>query len=126
MSNLYEGAIIEVKIAGMIDHPGIIVHHGLGWGVIHNSYIAGGVVISTLDEFAGNRKIYLSNRYKTSINSFFIVQNAQSKLGTKWSPLYNCQHFVSDVCGLEPQSHDLNLICALVAGVSVISLAVRR
>ncbi|MGH1378830.1 MAG: hypothetical protein ACRBB3_08405 [Alphaproteobacteria bacterium] len=126
MSNFYEGAVIEVKIAGMIDHPGILVHDGLGWCVIHNSYIAGGVVISTLADFAGNRKIHFSSRYRNTANPFLIVKNARLKLGTKWSPLYNCQHFVSDVCGLKPQSHDLNLICALVASFSLASMLVRR
>lgn len=125
MSNLYEGLIVEIKIFGLIDHPGVLIRNGLEWYVIHNSAIAGGVIMSPLHKFAEERELHFPKRYRSGKSPCLIAQAARSKLGTKWTPFYNCQHFVSDVAGLKPTSHDMNLIIVLI-GVGTLTLALRR
>lgn len=125
MSNWYEGLIVEVQKLGVIDHPGVLVRNGPDWDVIHNSPIAGEVIMSSIEDFTVNRKLSFPSRYRPEINPAVIAQNARLKLGKPWTPFYNCQHFVSEVAGLKPSSHDLKLIFFFM-GLGVLSLALRR
>lgn len=105
MSKFYNGMIVYIHIFGLIEHPGVVFWTGAEWKVIHNSFW-NGVTISTIDNFRNGKLIYVSKRYVTHRSSSLIVEQALSKLGQKWSPNYNCQHFVSDCCGLKPFSQD--------------------
>jgi hypothetical protein len=107
---MYEGLAIEIKKSIVIDHPGILVRNGTNWAVVHNSPATGGVVLSTLEEFSNGKKIYAPKRYKSRLHPYIIAQRARQRIGMKWTPLYNCQHFVNDACGLQVKSHDLNFI----------------
>lgn len=123
VSNWYEGMVVEVRVLGLIDHPGIVVRNGLGWAIIHNSMLSGKVVMTSDHGFSGGREIVVSTRYKSGLPPFMIARNARLKLGTSWTPLYNCQHFVSDVCGLEPTSHDLGLLLVLGGAAAYLYMA---
>jgi len=125
MSNIQEGSIVEIKLFGLIDHPGIVVYNGYEQQVIHNSFKAGKVIMSPLSEFMDGHKLHFSTRYRSRKHPALIAQSAYSKLGKQWTPFYNCQHFVSDVAGLKPNSHDMNLILLLV-GLGTLGIALRR
>ena len=126
MSNLYEGKIIEVKKGLFVGHPGIIVWNGFEWNVIHNSPKSGKVIMSSLSEFAEGRKIYSSNRYQSNLPTSTIAHRARCRLGKSYSlASYNCQHFVTDACGITPKSHDLHAF-AFVCVIGFMGLAFRR
>lgn len=125
-SNLYEGLIVEVKKGLLIDHPGVIVWHRFGWYVIHNSPDSGEVILSSLDEFSGGRRIHFPNRYKSDLPANMVAQRAWKRLGKNYNlASYNCQHFVTDACGIAPKSHDLQAF-AIVCAVGFMGLALRR
>lgn len=125
MTNLYEGLIIEVKKGQFFDHPGIVTFKHGRWSVIHNSPIRG-VVLSTYEEFSDGEVVRSSTRYDTEFHPTLVAQRALQKLGTPWAPWYNCQHFVSEMCGQKPWSHDWRWAIGLVAIAIVIGAASRR
>ncbi len=115
MSNLYSGQVIEIKKGLVIDHPGILVATCNGWCVVHNSQKAGKVEFCSLQEFMADGLLHLPTRYKSALQPTEIVRRAVNAIGRKWTPFYNCQHFVNEACGLGPKSHDLRAIGLLSA-----------
>ena len=128
MSNFYEGLIVEVKKDGVINHPGILVNNSGVWNVIHNTPMSGMVVVDTLEAFMNGGKLRFPTRYKKHLPDCSIVQRAWASVGKKWTlGRYNCQHFVTHMCGEKPNSPDLiiGFLCLLIAGFGL-AYAVRR
>lgn len=99
------GQIIMVKKAGVIDHEGLVVH---GNRVIHNSPQHGGVVLSAMEDFAGDQAAMISDKYSPRVSRDQIIINAYAAVGKKkWLPWYNCQHFISEIAGLPPHSRQV-------------------
>jgi hypothetical protein len=115
MSNLYEGLIVEVKKNGVVNHPGILVRSKTGWSVIHNTPKSGMVVVDTLESFMNGEPLRFPTRYKKYLPDLTIVQRAWALVGKEWNlNKYNCQHFVTHVCGNNPKSPDLFIAVCLV------------
>jgi len=115
MSNLHEGQIVEVKKNGVLNHPGILVWDVCGWAVVHNTPNGGGVIKQTLEEFTNGEALGFPTRYKKYLPDHMIAQRARSMVGQKWGLLgYNCQHFVTQMCGGKAKSHDLEMALLLV------------
>jgi len=115
-SRFYEGAIVERKKAGVVTHPGIVVMQGDQLMVIHNTPFAGGVVMSSMEEYASDHKVIISKKYTSSLLPSQVAKNARSALGQKWFLLFNCQHFVTWAAGHKPNSPDLKKACFLSIG----------
>lgn len=124
-SRFYEGTIVERKKAGVITHPGIVTMQGHQLMVIHNTPFSGGVVMSSMEEYANGHDVIISKKYTSSLLPSQVARNAQSALGQKWFLLFNCQHFVTWAAGHEPNSPDLNMACFLSIGVLCL-LSLRR
>lgn len=120
MSNYLGPIIIERKKLGIVEHPGL---RFMCWGqpmVIHNSFRAGEVIISTYQEYAEGNDIIVSERYKPAVPGYQMEMNARRLLGKKWRPWYNCQHFITEVAGLRPDSRQWNQALASVALLAVV------
>lgn len=110
MSNLYSGQVIEIKKGLVIDHSGILVATDKGWGVVHNSQKAGQVELCSLEDFLEGSLLQVSTRYNSTLHPTEVTRQAIRAIGRKWTPFYNCQHFVNEACGLAPKSHDLRML----------------
>lgn len=124
-SRFYEGAIVERKKAGVITHPGVVVIQEHQLMVIHNTPFSGGIIMSTVDEYANGHDIVISKKYTSSLSSLQVATNARSALGRKWFLFFNCQHFVTWAAGHEPNSPDLNMAFVLSIGAFCL-LALKR
>jgi hypothetical protein len=93
--------------------------------VIHNTPFSGGVVMSSMEEYANGHEVIISQKYTSSLLPSQVARNARSALGQKWFLLFNCQHFVTWAAGHEPNSPDLNMACLLSVGALCL-LALRR
>ncbi len=116
----FPGHVVRVKKGLIFEHEGII---GYGGQVLHNSPNRG-VVASSFQEFSNGQPVEPSKRYSPRYSAEQVVQRAYARLGQRWSLLYNCQHFVSEVVGQgpAPQSHQLEAIKPLAAILLFVAL----
>lgn len=99
---LSPGTIIGVAY-GPIEHVALITDEGT---VIHSSKENGVVAEEPVHAFIHGRQV----RALGSID-WGRLQTAKwrgrAKLGERWTPLNNCEHFISEICGSERQSPQL-------------------
>ena len=123
----YRGSVICVR-GGAIVHKGIIHSVQIDgntitvW-IIDNSPHRGCVGYRTLEDFTGGQAAWLEVPVQNLQMADFIVSRAESQLGRLYDVVYfNCEHFVTLVLGLEPQSQQLQAWSWFAAGVLVLGV----
>lgn len=123
------GDILSVPVPGApYDHWGVVTNGG-PYGrteVISARLSAGRVVRETLREFAGEASLSdIENHGLWGASRTAVVNRARSRVGEGYHLLHsNCEHFVREVSGAEPESPQLQQwITSLVFLATIAMLA---
>jgi len=97
--------------------------------VISNSYRRRGVYEEPWDAFSCNNEVCV-HRLLDSTDYQPVLDRARSKTGTRWNLLvWNCEHFVSWVCGRKSHSPQLKsalMSITIVAGTTLLTRYVKK
>lgn len=104
-------------------HPGIVTGFLIDGTplVTSNSLRRGGVVEETIQDFALGGMVW-SNGFRGHLPRAAVVANARAMIGRKWTPGFNCEHFVRVAAGEEPFSPQLMfwILVGLLAGAKAL------
>ena len=110
------GMVVSVPIFLFYRHKGIVSDrwHGGKPMVISTSFRSGGVREEPWDVFAQGLVVTVDG-YLGDLPSWKVVRRARSLIGAKYDVLArNCEHLVTYVHGLKPQSSQVALTFAIV------------
>ena len=102
---------------GTIEHVGLLSDRVGADGlpaVVHSSKLQGVVGETSMSAFVeraqGPMRIV---GYPGALPPAAVLARARARIGERWSPFSNCEHFVSYAHGLEPRSPQLDRILGL-------------
>jgi hypothetical protein len=117
------GTVVSIPIALFYRHKGIVSDqwHGGKPMVFSTSARSGAVREESWDTFAQNRVVAVDG-YPGNLSSLEVVRRARLLIGAPYDVLAkNCEHFVTHVHGLKPQSPQVafTVLIALCIGTLV-------
>jgi len=122
---------VDTLLLGWVEHAGIYLgvdNSGTGW-FAHNHTDGGTVVLSTLEEFSQEQKLYPynipCNKMPLEVIKDILTQAVEQR-SYNWSE-YNCQTSVSLACNNTTISKDADtgkIILASVAGLAIAGLGI--
>lgn len=123
------GTVVSIPIFLFYRHKGIVSDQWRNGKpmIISNSARSGGVCEEPWDIFAeGN--IVMVDGYPGGLSKYEVLNHARSLIGTQYLLFgWNCEHFVTYVHGLKPQSSQVTITVAIATlCVGVLAAAASR
>jgi hypothetical protein len=119
------GTVVSIPILLFYRHTGIVSDrwHGGKPMVVSTSVRSGGVREESWDTFAQGRVVTVDG-YPGGLPSWEVVRRARSLIGAQYDLLArNCEHFVTFVHGLKPQSAQLALTVVVALCIGALAAA---
>lgn len=122
------GVVVSVPFFLFFSHKGIVSDrwHGGKPMVISNSARSGGVREESWDIFSGGQPVTVVG-YPGDLPNHEVVHRARLRIGTQYRLFdWNCEHYVTQVHGLRPQSLQVAVTVALAAlGIGMVAFTKR-